>query len=92
MNRIQTSLLLIALFLSLAPTALASATWYVNGMSGSDGNACSSPTNACKTIGHAISLASSGDSTIVSVIETPPTRSQPGYESPASPTPACRLG
>jgi len=45
--------------------ALASTTWYVNGVSGSDGNNCKSPTNACKTIGHAISLASSGDTIMV---------------------------
>lgn len=65
MNRVQTSLLLTALFLSLAPTAQASSTWYVNGVSGSDSNACISPTSACKTIGHAVSLAASGDSIIV---------------------------
>jgi hypothetical protein len=59
------SLPLLALFLSLAPTALASTTWYVNGVSGSDSNTCMSPQTACKTIGHAISLASSGDSIIV---------------------------
>jgi hypothetical protein len=44
------------------PAALASTTWYVNGVSGSDSNNCISTTTACKTIGHAISLASSGDS------------------------------
>jgi hypothetical protein len=55
-------LLLMALFLSLAPTALASTTWYVDGVNGSDNNNCNSPQTACKTIGHAISLASSGDS------------------------------
>jgi len=44
------------------PTLLASTTWYVNGVSGSDNNNCTSPTTACKTVGHAISLASSGDS------------------------------
>ena len=65
MNRVQTSLLLTALFLSLAPTAQASSTWYVSGVSGSDSNACISPTSACKTIGHAVSLAASGDSIIV---------------------------
>jgi predicted outer membrane repeat protein len=47
------------------PTALASTTWYVNGVSGSDSNNCMSALTACKTIGHAISLASSGDSIIV---------------------------
>lgn len=65
MNRVQTSLLLTALFLSLAPTAQASSTWYVNGVSGSDSNACTSPTSACTTIGHAVSLAASGGSIIV---------------------------
>jgi hypothetical protein len=50
-----------ALFLLLAPTALASTTWYVNGVSANDANTCTSPTSACKTIRHAISLASSGD-------------------------------
>jgi hypothetical protein len=56
------SRLLLALILTLAPTALAGSTWYVNGVTGNDGNNCTSPTTACKTIGHAISLASSGDS------------------------------
>jgi len=51
-----------SLLLALAPTALASNIWYVNGVVGSDANDCKSPTTACKTIGHAISLASSGDS------------------------------
>jgi hypothetical protein len=44
------------------PAALASTTWYVNGVSGSDSNNCMSALTACKTIGHAISLAASGDS------------------------------
>jgi hypothetical protein len=55
----------LALFSPLAPVAFASTTWYVNGVSGSDSNPCKSLTTACKTIGHAISLASSGDSIIV---------------------------
>ena len=38
---------------------------YVNGANGNDSNDCLSVQNACKTIGHAISLASSGDSVIV---------------------------
>jgi hypothetical protein len=50
------------IWLAAIPTALASTTWYVNGVSGSDSNNCMSTTTACKTIGHAISLASSGDS------------------------------
>jgi hypothetical protein len=56
------TLLLMAMFLAIASTALASTTWYVNGLSGSDSNNCMSAQNACKTIGHAISLASAGDS------------------------------
>jgi hypothetical protein len=52
----------IALFLALAPLAMAGTTWYVNGVNGSDNNNCLSSTTACKTIGHAISHASSGDS------------------------------
>jgi hypothetical protein len=58
-------LLLVALFLALAPLALASNTWYVDGVNGNDNNDCKSPQTACKTIGHAISLASSGDSVMV---------------------------
>jgi len=46
----------------LPSIAIASTTWYVNGVSGSDSNDCKSAATACKTIGHAISLASSGDS------------------------------
>jgi hypothetical protein len=60
-----TNLLLAALFLALVPTALASSKWYVDGVHGSDNNNCKSPEHACKTIGHAISLASSGDSAMV---------------------------
>jgi hypothetical protein len=50
-----------ALILFAVPTASASTTWYVNGVSGSDSNNCTSPTTPCKTIGRAISLATSGD-------------------------------
>jgi hypothetical protein len=59
------SLPLVALFLALSPAALASNTWYVDGVNGSDNNDCKSPQHACKTIGHAITLASSGDSIMV---------------------------
>src|SRR5262249_35119356 len=65
MNRIHKSLLVIALLLPLCPTALASTTWYVDGVSGNDANNCLEAQTACKTIGHAISLALSGDSVIV---------------------------
>jgi hypothetical protein len=57
---------LVALFLALVPSAMASNTWYVDGVNGSDNNNCKSSQHACKTIGHAISLASSGDSIMVS--------------------------
>jgi hypothetical protein len=60
------SLLFLALSLALVPTALASRRWYVDGVNGSDNHHCKSPQTACRTIGHAISLASSGDSIMVS--------------------------
>jgi hypothetical protein len=57
---------LLAVFLVLASTtALASSTWYVDGVNGSDNNNCKTPQTACKTIKHAISLAHSGDSIMV---------------------------
>ena len=59
------SLMLLAVFLALTSTVLASSTWYVDGVNGSDSNNCKSTETACKTIGHAISLASSGDSIMV---------------------------
>jgi hypothetical protein len=59
------SLLVFVLLLAVAPRALASTTWYVDGVHGSDNNNCKSAEQACKTIGHAISLASSGDSIMV---------------------------
>jgi hypothetical protein len=55
------SLPLLVLFLALAPAALASSTWYVDGVNGSDSNNCETRQTACKTIGHAIPLAHSGD-------------------------------
>ena len=60
-DKLLTSFLL-AVFLALGSTALATTTWYVNGVSGSDSNFCASPTTACKTVGQAVSLAASGDS------------------------------
>lgn len=50
-----------AVFAAVTSTAMASRTWYTNGVSGSDSHNCLSPSTACKTIGHAISLATSGD-------------------------------
>ena len=55
----------LAFFLAVVPTALASTTWYVDGVHGNDSNNCRSTLTACKTIGHAISLASSGDTVSV---------------------------
>lgn len=37
--------LVIALLLALCPTARASTVWYVDGVSGSDSNSCTSPTH-----------------------------------------------
>lgn len=50
---------ILGLLIMLYPAAFAS-TWYVNGMSGDDGNNCKTAATACATIGHAISLAASG--------------------------------
>jgi hypothetical protein len=52
--------ILLALLVAITPTAFASV-WYVDGVYGRNHNNCKSPETACKTIGHAISLASSGD-------------------------------
>ena len=60
------SLLLLTLIVAWAPKVMASNTWYVDGVNGSDSNDCKSQANACATIGHAISLASSGDSVMIS--------------------------
>jgi hypothetical protein len=58
---VLSSLPLLILMLALAPAAHASTNLYVNGAKGSDSNNCKTPQHACKTIGHAIALASSGD-------------------------------
>jgi predicted outer membrane repeat protein len=50
---------LVALIMLSSP-ALAG-TWYVDGVNGDDGNNCKTKATACATIGHAISLAASGD-------------------------------
>jgi len=60
-----TRLLQTALLLIQTPIALATTTWYVNGVNGYDGNNCKSPLTACRTVGQAISLASSGDAITV---------------------------
>jgi hypothetical protein len=56
---------LLVLFLTIVPNAHASSIWYVDGVHGGDNNDCKSFQHACKTIGHAITLASSGDSLLV---------------------------
>jgi hypothetical protein len=54
-------LLPLVLITVLAQAAPAANVWVVNGVNGSDSNNCRVLLTACKTIGHAISLASSGD-------------------------------
>ncbi len=61
-DKLLTSFLFAAVLVALSSTAIASTTWYVDGVSGSDSNACTSQTTACKTVSRAISLAASGDS------------------------------
>ena len=61
----STARLMIWLFLALAPDVLASTTWYVDWQAGNDEYNCMSPETPCKTIFHAIELASSGDSILV---------------------------
>ena len=56
--------ILLALLLAITPTAFASV-WYVDGVHGSDSNDCKTRQTACKTIGHAISLSSSGNTVMV---------------------------
>jgi hypothetical protein len=64
-ERVFGSLLFLILFLALAPDAMARTKWYVDGVNGNDTNNCKTHQTACKTIGHAISLASSGDSIMI---------------------------
>ena len=61
-DKLLASFLFPAVLVALTSTAIATTTWYVNGVSGGNSNTCTSPTTACKTVGHAISLAASGDS------------------------------
>jgi hypothetical protein len=59
------SLLLLALFVTTGRNALASTTWYVDGVKGSDGNSGTTAATAYRTIGLAIHYAASGDSIVV---------------------------
>ena len=52
------TLLLLTLLIAVAQAASASNVWLVNGVNGSDSDDCRLPQTACKTIGHALSLAS----------------------------------
>jgi hypothetical protein len=45
----------LVLTLSVVPATMASTTWYVDGVHGSDSNSCKSAKLACKSIVHAIS-------------------------------------
>src|SRR5215469_15418698 len=65
MKNVLVFLSLLLLALVLAPITFASTTLYVNGAAGNDSNDCLLEQAACKTIEHAIALASSGDSIIV---------------------------
>jgi hypothetical protein len=58
-------LLLLSLLIAMAQAASASNVWLVNGVNGRDSDNCRLPQTACKTIGHALSLASSGDFILV---------------------------
>ncbi|HEX8817766.1 MAG TPA: choice-of-anchor Q domain-containing protein [Terriglobales bacterium] len=62
--KFKRSIWIMTLALAGAMPALAGNTWYVDGVKGSDSNNCQAAATACKTIGHAISLALSGDSVV----------------------------
>jgi predicted outer membrane repeat protein len=57
---LKSSVVPVLALIMLSSPALA-ATWYVDGVHGDDGNNCKTKATACATIGHAISLAASGD-------------------------------
>ena len=61
----QSCLPFLALYFALTVNALASNTWYVNGVIGNNANNGKTPATAYRTIGHAISKSASGDSIIV---------------------------
>ena len=63
----QTRFLLLALLFAVSLNALASNTWYVNGVTGNNANNGKTAATAYRTIGHAISTSTSGDSIIVAV-------------------------
>jgi len=53
------------------------ATWYVDGVHGDNGNNCKTKSTACATIGHAISLAASGDAIQIAAATYPENLSIP---------------
>jgi len=59
------SLLVLALILGVGRCAMASTTWYVNGVKGNDAYNCRAAATACKTIRRAVTHSFSGDSIIV---------------------------
>jgi nitrous oxidase accessory protein NosD len=59
------SVIALTMLVALPRVALASNTWYVNGLNGSDSNDCKSAQSACETISQTISKATSGDSIVV---------------------------
>ena len=60
---------ILSVLMMLSSPAFAS-TWYVNGVNGDDGNNCKTNATACATIGHAISLAASGDTIQIAAATT----------------------
>jgi hypothetical protein len=60
-----TRLPLLVVFLTLSLNAFANNTWYVNGVSGNDSHSGTTAATAFKTIHHAISASTAGDSIIV---------------------------
>lgn len=74
LNRTVVSMLGALMMLSSAAFA---STWYVDGVHGDDGNDCKTKTTACATIGHAISLAASGDTIQIAAATYPENLSIP---------------
>jgi predicted outer membrane repeat protein len=67
---------ILCVLVMLSSPALAG-TWYVDGVNGDDGNDCKTKATACATIGHAISLAASGDSIAIAAATYPENLSIP---------------
>jgi len=58
-------------------SSVLASTWYVNGVSGDNGNNCKTKATACATIRHAISLAASGDTIQIAATTYPENLSIP---------------